>query len=161
MPPSLVLLLWAVFVLGLLRFDPARYPKSSVALWVPVIWFFFIGSRTPSAWLGLSGVSDVGQALEQGNAFDRTVFSLLTLTAFATLVSRSFKWGKFVTQNSALAVFLAFALLSVAWSDFPLAGSPARACLLVACRVLSLGKHASRSTAKLSWTQITDRAAGT
>jgi O-antigen ligase len=121
MPPSLVLLLWAVFVLGLLRFDPARYPKSSVALWVPVIWFFFIGSRTPSAWLGLSGVSDVGQALEQGNAFDRTVFSLLTLTAFATLVSRSFKWGKFVTQNSALAVFLAFALLSVAWSDFPLA----------------------------------------
>ena len=121
MPPPLALLVWLVALLGLFCFDPARESKNSAALWVPLIWFFFVGSRTPSAWLGLSDVSDVGQALEQGNPFDRTVFSLLTLTAFGTLVSRSFKWGKFVTQNSALAVFLAFALISVAWSDFPLA----------------------------------------
>ena len=52
---------------------------------------------------------------------DRTIFSLLTLAAFGILVSRSFQWRDFVVQNSALAFFLAFALVSVAWSDFPLA----------------------------------------
>jgi len=52
---------------------------------------------------------------------DRTIFSLLTLAAFGILVSRSFQWHKFVARNSALVSFLAFALLSVAWSDFPLA----------------------------------------
>jgi O-antigen ligase len=72
-------------------------------------------------WLGVSDVSDAAQALEQGNPLDRTVFLLLALTAFAILLSRSFKWSNFVTQNSALAFFMTFALLSVAWSEFPLA----------------------------------------
>ena len=52
---------------------------------------------------------------------DRTIFSLLTVAGIAILVSRSFQWRDFVLQNSALAFFLAFALVSVAWSDFPLA----------------------------------------
>src|SRR5579872_2782466 len=120
MSPWLALSLWVVFLLGLLCFDPARERKTSVALWVPVIWLSFLGSRTPSMWLGVSHTVDAAQALEQGDPLDRTIFSLLTLTAFAILASRSFKWGNFVRQNSALAFFLMFALLSVAWSDFPL-----------------------------------------
>src|SRR5215471_10800967 len=120
MPPSLALLLWVVVLFVLLCFDPAREPKNSAALWVPVIWLFFLGSRTPSAWLGLSALSSA-QTLEQGNPLDRTVFSLLALLVLAILVSRSFRWGNFIARNSALACFLAFALLSVAWSDFPFA----------------------------------------
>jgi exopolysaccharide production protein ExoQ len=120
MAPSLALFLWLILLVALLRFDPAREPKTSAALLVPVIWFFFLGSRPPAMWLGLSYASDAAQALEQGNPVDRTVFSLLTLLAIAILVSRSFNWGNFVAQNSALVFFLAFALLSVAWSDFPL-----------------------------------------
>jgi exopolysaccharide production protein ExoQ len=120
MSPSLTLLLWVVLLLGLLCFDPAREPKNSAALWVPVIWLFFLGSRTPSMWLGLS-YGSATQALEEGNPLDRTIFLLLTLAAFLILMSRSFQWRNFVAQNSALVFFLAFALLSVAWSDFPLA----------------------------------------
>jgi len=120
MPPFLALLLWIVLLVGLLCFDPAREPKISAALWVPVIWFFFLGSRPPALWLGLS-YGTATQALEEGNPVDRTIFSLLTLAAFGILVSRSFQWRDFVVQNSALAFFLAFALVSVAWSDFPLA----------------------------------------
>jgi exopolysaccharide production protein ExoQ len=120
MPPFLALLLWIVLLVGLLCFDPAREPKISAALWVPVIWFFFLGSRPPAMWLGLS-YGTATQALEEGNPVDRTIFSLLTLAAFGILVSRSFQWRDFVVQNSALAFFLAFALVSVAWSDFPLA----------------------------------------
>jgi exopolysaccharide production protein ExoQ len=121
MSPTLAFLLWGILVLALFRFDPAKEPKTSPALWVPLIWFFFIGSRSPSLWLGVSYVSDAVQALEQGNPLDRTVFSLLLLAAFAILVSRSFQWSQFVVQNSALALWLAFALLSVVWSDFPFA----------------------------------------
>jgi exopolysaccharide production protein ExoQ len=120
MSPSLALLLWVVFLGGLFCFDPAREDKSSAALWVPVIWFFFLGSRPPALWFGFSSGGGA-QALEDGNPFDRTVFSLLTLAAFAILFSRSFNWQKFFAQNSALAFFLAFALLSMLWSDFPLA----------------------------------------
>jgi exopolysaccharide production protein ExoQ len=119
MSPTLVLWLWFVLVVGLFCLDPARESKNSAALWVPVIWLFFLESRTPSLWLGLSDASNAAQALEQGNPLDRTMFSVLISLVIAILVSRSFHWGKFVTQNSALACFLAFALLSVAWSDFP------------------------------------------
>ena len=44
-------------LLGLFCFDPAREPKTSAALWVPVIWLFFLGSRPPAMWLGLSYVA--------------------------------------------------------------------------------------------------------
>jgi exopolysaccharide production protein ExoQ len=59
--------------------------------------------------------------LEEGNPLDRTIFSILTIAALVILVSRSFQWRNFVAQNSVLAFLLAFSLLSVAWSDFPLA----------------------------------------
>jgi O-antigen ligase len=81
---------------------------------------FFLGSRPPSMWLGLSYGSGA-QALEEGNPLDRTIYLLLTLAVIIILVSRSFQWRQFFVQNSALAFFWAFALLSVAWSDFPLA----------------------------------------
>jgi len=71
-------------------------------------------------WLGMQTMS-AAQALEEGSPLDRTVFSLLAAAAFTILVSRSFQWQKFVAKNSALAFLLLFALLSVAWSDFPLA----------------------------------------
>ena len=77
MSASLVLFLWVVLLLGLLCFDPAREPKASAALWVPLIWLFFIVSRTPSLWLGLSYSANLGQALEEGSPLDRTIFSLL------------------------------------------------------------------------------------
>jgi len=120
MNPTLALAIWFVLVLALFVFDPAKYTKAP-ALWVPVIWMSFLGSRSPAMWLGTSGATDAAQALEQGNPVDRTIFSLLTLAAFTILVSRSFPWRKFLAQNFALASFVAFGLLSVAWSDFPLA----------------------------------------
>lgn len=120
MSPSLALLLWFVLLVGLFWFDPARTPKTSAALWVPLTWFFFLGSRSPTMWLGLSYGSGA-QALEDGSPLDRTIFLLFTVAAFAILVSRSFQWHKFAAQNSALTLFLVFALMSVIWSDFPLA----------------------------------------
>jgi exopolysaccharide production protein ExoQ len=121
MSASLILGIWFVSLLALFWFDPAKEPKVSVGLWIPLIWFFFIVSRTPSLWLGLSFASNLGQALEEGSPVDRAIFSALTVLSFVILVSRSFQWRKFMSQNTALVLYLGFSLLSVAWSDFPFA----------------------------------------
>ena len=119
MPPQLALFLWFVLLLALLRFDPAREPGTSPALWVPVIWIVIVGSRLPSQWLGGELGGQVAEAMEEGNALDRNIYFLLIVLAFGVLISRSFKWGEFLSANFALTALLAFALLSVLWSDYP------------------------------------------
>ena len=120
MPPSLALLLWLVFVVGLLWFDPATETKVSVALWVPLVWLFFMASRGPSQWLGMTpGAGGMAEAFEEGDPLNRTVSFVLFFLSIAILVSRSFRWGNFFAKNRALTVFLLFALASVLWSDFP------------------------------------------
>jgi exopolysaccharide production protein ExoQ len=120
MPPFLALLLWVILLLGLLCYDPARDVRSSPALWVPLLWLFILGSRLPAQWLSGQAEMFSGGALEEGNPLDRSIFVILILLAVWILVSRSFRWSMFVSRNSALTAFLAFALLSVFWSDFPM-----------------------------------------
>ena len=120
MPPNVALLLWFVCLLGLLYFDPAREKGISLALWVPVCWLFILGSRLPSQWLGVN-VQSASAALQEGNPVDRVVWSTLILLAFVTLLSRRFPWGSLLVRNTALLALLGYALLSVCWSDFPLA----------------------------------------
>lgn len=117
MPPSLALLLWVVLLLALLRFDPAKDLKASRALWVPVIWMFFAGSRNPSQWLGGQAVT-AAQAIEQGDPLNRGIDLLLIVLAIGILLSRSFKLGQFFQRNRAFVAYVSFALLSVLWSDF-------------------------------------------
>jgi exopolysaccharide production protein ExoQ len=118
MPPFLALVVWFVFLVALLYFDPAREAKSSSALWVPVISMFIAGSRNISQWLGGS-VSMSAAAFEEGNPLDRAISFGLILLAIVILMSRSFDWAGFFARNLTLMAFLCFALLSVLWSDFP------------------------------------------
>ena len=115
MPPSLALFLWLVLLLSLLRWDPVRVPKSSWALWISIVWLFILASRLPSQWLG----TDSGGSIEEGNPVDRAIFFVIIVAAIAVLASRSFNWSNFVSRNLALSAFVAFALLSVVWSDYP------------------------------------------
>jgi exopolysaccharide production protein ExoQ len=118
MPPSLALFLWLICLLALLRYDPAREPETSLALWIPLIWIFITASRLPSQWLGGS-VGTAEQAFEEGNSLDRTIFLVLIMLAIGVLMARSFNWSIFFARNFVLMVFLSFALVSVIWSDFP------------------------------------------
>jgi exopolysaccharide production protein ExoQ len=119
MPPTLALVLWLILLGALLRSDPANDSKISLALWVPVVSMFIVGSRNPSQWLnGQVGMSSL--ALEEGSPLDRTISFALILLAIGILMSRSFKWGVFFARNLSLIAFVSFALVSVCWSDFPL-----------------------------------------
>jgi exopolysaccharide production protein ExoQ len=124
MTPYLALFLWFVMLVGLFWFDPAKEPKVSTALWVPLIFLFFMASRQPAQWLG-GGVSSpdaatMNSALEEGDPLNRTVLVVLFILGIAILASRSFRWGNFFRRNWVLIAYLLFALLSVLWSDFPL-----------------------------------------
>jgi exopolysaccharide production protein ExoQ len=119
MSSSLALFAWLVLLLALLRLDPARYAKTSAAMWVPVAWIFIAGSRLPSQWLsGAVGGQSI-QALEEGNPLDRAVYVVLILLAIGILASRAFKWSSFFANNQALSAFVFFGFVSVFWSDYP------------------------------------------
>jgi exopolysaccharide production protein ExoQ len=120
MPPTLALSLYVVLLATLLWLDRARGSERSPALWIPVIWIFFVATRLPSQWIGDSQTFVPSQALEEGNSTDRSIFIILIILSIIVLVSRSFQWRSFFTLNRALIVFLLFAALSACWSDFPL-----------------------------------------
>jgi exopolysaccharide production protein ExoQ len=119
MSPTIAVGVWLVSLILLLWHDPGRDPKTSSALWVPLIWFFFVGSRNPSQWLSLGMVTVRAQTMEEGNPVDRMIFSALIVLSVAILTTRSFPWARFLRQNVALVVLVAFELVSAAWSDFP------------------------------------------
>jgi exopolysaccharide production protein ExoQ len=119
MPASVALAGWFICLMFLLRYDPARDPEASLALWIPLIWMFFVGSRNPTQWLSAGAVSAQAQSMQEGSPIDRAIFTALIVLSVAVLISRSFLWGRFLRQNIALAILVAFELVSAIWSDFP------------------------------------------
>ena len=119
MPPAIALLVYLMLLVGLIRLDSRTNSKPSPALWVPVVWTFFMGSRLPSQWLGLNQVS-MEEAFAEGSPLDRAFFIVLMAVAFGVLTRRRFNWAEFIGRNLALTSFILFALFSVTWSDFPL-----------------------------------------
>src|SRR5262245_11859583 len=117
MQPTVALALWAVLLFLLIRFDPGRESQISWAMWVPIGWFFISQTRLPSQWLGKTS-GTLASAFTEGNAFDRPFLFGLILLSVVILVSRSFRWGAFFSQNFFLTLFLLFGLVSFLWSDF-------------------------------------------
>ena len=118
MPPPLAFLFWFIILILLLRYDPAKDPATSTALWVPFAWMFIMGSRQPSQWLGLTPIL-AETAFEEGSELDRIIYLLLIILALGILVTRHLNWRQVFARNSVLVFFLLFALASVTWSDFP------------------------------------------
>lgn len=115
MPPVLALWLWAVLIVCLFYFDPAKDKRVSSAAWIPLTWLFIIGSRLPSQWIGMTPVAG---AAEEGNSFDRAVYFLLIALAVSVLASRPIDWKGLFTQNFALAGLILYGLLSFLWADY-------------------------------------------
>jgi exopolysaccharide production protein ExoQ len=121
MPPNLALVLWLVLIVALFSFDPAKETKVSLAVWVPLVWLFFMSSRGLSQWLSgsVAAAGGAAEALEEGDPVNRMVELVLLSVGIAIVAARSFRWGEFIARNKVLTAYLFFALLSVLWSDFP------------------------------------------
>jgi exopolysaccharide production protein ExoQ len=120
MNPSIATLLFIIGILGLFLLDRDKTVKTSWGLWVAVIWVVIAGSRPISQWLGSGQAGAMKNAAEylEGNPFDRTVFTGLLLLGLIVLARRGSKVLKLLRANWPIALFFAYCLASVLWSDY-------------------------------------------
>jgi O-antigen ligase len=92
--------------------------RTSIALWLPVIWLSLSGSRSVSEWLQ-SAPPGTPEALLEGDPINRLTYASLIALGLLVLVSRGPKVLKLLQANGIIVVFLLYAALSLAWSEYP------------------------------------------
>lgn len=117
MPPLLALVLAFALIFFLFRRDTRENRKVSRALWIPLIWILFTGSRFPSQWLSLGGGGI--QAPEDGSPLDAAFFFGLIVAGVYVLRRRKINLREFSRYNVWITIFLTYCLVSILWSDFP------------------------------------------
>jgi exopolysaccharide production protein ExoQ len=117
MGAPLALLLCAIGVAGLFYLDRDKSVRTSVALWLPVIWLWIIGSRPVSAWLGVSGGSaDTLAASLDGSPMDAAVYAVLLALGILVLFKRGAKTRAYLPLIAPVLIYFLYCLISVLWS---------------------------------------------
>jgi exopolysaccharide production protein ExoQ len=119
MPSILALLICVAFVLYLFRCDTKSSVSSSSALWLPLAWVFFAGSRFPSRWLSAFGVETPFGSEADGSPLDRAVFFLLIVAGLFVLRSRPVDGKRLLLKNKWVWLYFGFGIVSVVWSVDP------------------------------------------
>lgn len=121
MNPSIATLLFIIGILGLFLLDWDKNIKTSWGLWIATIWVVIAGSRPISQWMGSGQAGAMKNAAEylEGNPFDRTVFTGLLVLGLICLAGRGRKVLQLLRTNWPIALFFAYCLASVLWSDYP------------------------------------------
>lgn len=122
MPPILASIIYLSFVVYLFWRDIRQKPNISTALWLPWSWVVISGSRFISQWLDMLGIHLGGGVVEEGSPIDAVYFFLAIVTGAQVLARRGVKLAEFIRHNRAVTFYLAFCLMAIVWSDFPLVG---------------------------------------
>ena len=120
MSPDIARLFFCVGIAGLFWLDRDPSRKTSPAIWIAIAWLVIGSSRNISEWLGAPPAVDGLEQYADGNPIDRMGLSLLQAAGLAVLVARRERTMDALKGNLALVLFLAYCLVSVLWSDFPL-----------------------------------------
>jgi exopolysaccharide production protein ExoQ len=121
MPPRVALVLTVASCSALLWYDARQKPRRSPALWLPVAWIFFVGSRFLSQWLEILGLlGGGGSSMEDGSPLDAAFFLCIILSGIIVLTRRHVNLAHFARNNVWLTVFFGYCFLAIFWSDFPL-----------------------------------------
>ncbi|HWF91629.1 MAG TPA: O-antigen ligase family protein [Terriglobales bacterium] len=121
MPPTIATVLCVAGIMGLFWLDRDRKARTSLALWLPVIWFTLACSRSVGQWLSMNWNVSPDQVLE-GSPIDRAVYLVLLVIVVGVLITRGSRVGLFLEANKLILLFLLYCAVSLAWSDFPLVG---------------------------------------
>jgi exopolysaccharide production protein ExoQ len=118
--PMLATVVCMLFIVYLFWTDLRRPDSPSKALWVPLVWMFFAGSRFPSHWLNL-GPPTVPSANDyaEGSPVDAAVFFALIMAGILILARRKIDWQKLLVNNMWIFLYLLYCLASMTWSDEP------------------------------------------
>lgn len=109
-----------IFILIALWEDARESRHISHSLWIPFIWLSICASRPFTLWIYPRLVSTEASDYDyvQGSATERTFLISLLIASLIILYRRkgSFSFG--FRDNSYLMLFYAYAVMSVAWSDY-------------------------------------------
>ena len=101
--------------------DARNKPPVGGAVWLPVIWIFFVGSRFVSQWLSLFGVvvGSPGTSPADGSFIDALFFLVLIVAGSIVLIRRKIALSFLIRHNVWLTIFFVYSFLAIGWSDFP------------------------------------------
>jgi exopolysaccharide production protein ExoQ len=118
MSPASATVVYALLILGLFWLDRGQKARTSVALWIPLVWVSLACSRSLGQWMGLPPIDQSEQVL-QGNPIDRWVYTGLLAVGLIVLVSRRRQVGKLLRANAPIILFFLYCAVSLLWSDYP------------------------------------------
>jgi exopolysaccharide production protein ExoQ len=119
MNPSLATVVYASGIVGLFYLNRDKSAKTSRALWIPVIWFWILGSRAVSIWLGMNSANPTADQLMEGSPIDALIFAVLLVSGLVVIVGRGRGSISVMKGNWPIVLYFAYCLISVLWSDFP------------------------------------------
>jgi hypothetical protein len=119
MGAHLATIVYAVGILGLFALDWDRKSKTSIALWIPVVWVSIGASRMVAQWLDATGLSEMTLSIDpsaqlmEGNPLDRFLLTLLWAIGVIALVGRGSRVGTVLRANAPIIVFFLYCALSM------------------------------------------------
>jgi exopolysaccharide production protein ExoQ len=116
---QLAFLICGIGIAGLFFLDRDKSVRNSAALWLPVIWLWIAGSRSPSSWF-MSGPSsgDILASTLEGNPYDAAIYEALIVAGLVVLFLRKKKTNTLLKASAPILVYFLYCLLSTAWSPF-------------------------------------------
>jgi exopolysaccharide production protein ExoQ len=118
MNPSLVTLLYILGIGGLFYLNRDKAAHTSGALWIPVVWFWIVGSRAVSTWLGNAPAARTVGGQAEGSPLDAVIFQLLLVSGLIILARRGRRSLSLMAANWPIVWYFAYCLMSVMWSDY-------------------------------------------
>jgi hypothetical protein len=118
MNPSIASLICACGIGGLFYLNRDKSIRTSKALWLPVVYLWIVGSRSVSAWLGVSPSAGTNVQLD-GSPVDAAVFGVLLVAAIVVLSLRSSRTRTLLVTNWPIWIYIFYCLVSVTWSYYP------------------------------------------
>jgi exopolysaccharide production protein ExoQ len=118
MSPLLASLICACGIAGLFYLDRNSSVRTSKALWIPVIYLWFIGGRPPSLLLGIAPPTGA-ELLQEGSPVDAFSFGLLLAAAVVVLIRRGKRTRTLLAANGLLLFYFCYCLISISWAYYP------------------------------------------
>jgi exopolysaccharide production protein ExoQ len=119
MGTPLALLVCIIGIAGLFFLDRDKSVRPSIALWLPVIWLWIVGSRPVSFWLGTGTTSkDTLDATLNGSPTDAAIFAALLALGVMILLHRRKKTSAYLAVSGLILLYFLYCLVSVTWSPF-------------------------------------------
>jgi len=119
MSPSIATGVFAVGIAGLFYWNRDSSVRTSRALWIPVIWFWILGSRAVSIWLGGQSTKTNASTMMEGSPLDAFVFQLLIAGGLAVVLYRARRCALLMKANWPILGYFLYCLFSVVCSDYP------------------------------------------